>query len=307
MPQKKNLFVDCDPGIDDALAIMLALGSKQVELKGITAVFGNADIDNTYNNILKVLSLSKVKKLPLVGRGAENSLSGRLYKPRFVHGVDGLGNTDVRLPEITIKKQQATEVIKETFAGEDIDILLTLGPLTNIAKVLIEEPQVKKDIKQIILMGGAVFALGNATEDAEFNIYQDPEAAKVVLNSKIPIKIVSLDATRQILFTKKILKNIKYSDSKLSSFVRQIIEFALAYHKKYRKRDGIYLPDVLAMCVILNENIGHFKDLSLDVDLENTPGKTFVNLKADNNIQFLEKVNTDETVKTFIEGINSFI
>ena len=308
MTDKKKLIIDCDPGIDDSLALMMALASEEVDVRAITAVFGNADTDKTFENILKVLSLSRARKMPPIGKGAQNSLSGKPYKPRFVHGVDGLGNTNLDRPKIDGKIEDAKNLIMRTLSQEKIDTVVTLGPLTNIARVLIEGPAIKEKIGQIVLMGGAVYAAGNVTKDAEFNIYQDAEAAKVVINSKIPIKLVSLDATRKILYTKNTINKIKHrKDSDISNFIQQMFKFALDYHKKYRQRDGVYLPDVLAMCVVLDEEIGSFKDLSLDVDIEKDIGKTFVNLKVKNEVKFLEEVDTDKAVKIFIDSINKLI
>lgn len=308
MAEKRNIIIDCDPGIDDALALMLALNSESIDIKAVTAVFGNVDLDRSLDNILKVLSLCKVKNIPLIGKGAEFSLSAEPYKPRFVHGIDGLGNANLERPKIDFKVESAEDIIKCALKENEIDILVTLGPLTNIARLLIEEPMIKESIKEMVVMGGSVFTSGNATEEAEFNFYQDAEAAKVVLNSKIPIRLVSLDATRQILYTRQILKRIKdKKDSKLSSFIHQMFEFALDYYKKYVKRDGIYLPDVLAMCSILDDEVGYFKDLSLDVDIEKERGKVFDNLQAANNIKFCEKVNIEKAVDVFIEGINRLI
>jgi len=308
MSYRKKIVIDCDPGIDDALALMLALSKEDIDLKAVTAIFGNVDVDKAFENIMKVMSLCKIKDIPPIAKGADVSLSGAPYRPRFVHGVDGLGNTNLKVPEIDLKPEDATELIKRVFRKDEIDTLVTLGPLTNIAKVLVEEPAIKEDIRQIVLMGGVVYAKGNATDSAEFNIYQDAEAAKIVINSKIPIKLVSLDSTRKILYTKKVLERIKHKKgSQLSEFIHKMFNFALDYHRKYRKRDGIYLPDVLAMCIVLDENLGEFKDLSLDVDIENDIGKVFINLKAENNIEFLEDVDINKAIDIFMDGINKMI
>jgi purine nucleosidase len=308
MLTKKKVIIDCDPGIDDALALMLALASEEIEIKAVTAVFGNADINQTYENILKIFSLCKVGKRPPIGKGAEVALDARPYKPRFVHGLDGLGNTNLKTVRIDKEPEEAKEVLKNQLKKEEIDTLIALGPLTNVARMLIEEPQVEEKIKQILVMGGAVYTSGNATKDAEFNIYQDPAAAKAVINSKIPIKLVSLDATRKILYTREILNKIKHKrDSELSDFIHQMLEFALDYHKKYRKRDGIYLPDVLAVESVLDEKIGKFKDLSLDVDIEKDVGRIFVNLEAENNVAFLEEVDTERAAELFIDRINKLV
>lgn len=308
MTEKKKVIIDCDPGIDDSLALMLALSSQDIEIKAVTSVFGNVDADKTFENILKIFSVCPVKKMPIIGKGAKDSLSAESYKPRFVHGIDGLGNTNLEIPQINFKIEDACDVIRDVLVDNRIETLITLGPLTNIATVLIEEPVVKERIAEIVVMGGAVFTSGNATDEAEFNFYQDAEAAKVVLNSKIPIKLISLDASRQILYTKDILKKIKYKkDSRLSNFIHQMFEFALDYHKRYKQRDGVYLPDVVAMTIVLDEEVGQFKDLSLDVDIEKDRGKVFDNFEAANNIKFCEVVNKEKAVQMFIDGINKLI
>lgn len=305
---KKKIIIDCDPGIDDALALMLAINSEDIEIKSITSVFGNVDVNRSFENTLKVLSLCRLKEIPLLGKGADSSLNAEPYKPRFVHGIDGLGNTNLERPELSLKVEKAIDVIKDVLLKEEIDVVVTLGPLTNIAEVLINEPQVKERIKELVVMGGSVFTSGNASEDAEFNFYQDAEAAKVVLNSKLPMRLISLDATRQILYTKDILKRVRHKkESQLSDFIHRMLEFALNYYKKYKQREGVYLPDVLAMCAVLDEDIGQFKDLSLDVDIERSRGKVFDNLQAANNISFLKEVNKDKVLDIFTEGINNLI
>jgi inosine-uridine nucleoside N-ribohydrolase len=305
MDQRK-VIIDTDPGIDDALAIMMAIASESLDIKVVSAVFGNIDVETALENIKRIFEVCNVKKLPVIAKGAEVSLSGQIYKPRLVHGVGGLGNVEVDVTG-TYKDVKAHEALRKSLIDEEIDLLISLGPLTNIATLLIEEPAVRDRIKEMVVMGGSVFTSGNATEEAEFNFYQDPEAAKVVLNSKIPIRLVSLDATRQILFKSAIFKKLAFNEGNLSLFIKNMLEFGLSYHKKYRNRDGLYLPDVLALCAVLDESAFSYRDLSLDVDINKERGKVFDNLDAANSIKFCDRVDEERVINLFIEKINSLL
>lgn len=308
MADKKNIIIDCDPGIDDALSLLLAFSAGNINVKAVTSVFGNVDVDKATENIIRLYDLAGKRKCPRTGKGAAESLAGMGYKPRFVHGADGLGNTNLPLPDKKVEIEDGFELIRDVLAEGDVDEVVALGPLTNIASILVEEPVLKEKIKQITVMGGAVFTSGNATESAEFNFYQDPEAAKVVLNAKVPIKLISLDATRKILYSRQTLAKIKKSkSSKLAELVNGMIEFSLDYYKKYLKRDGLYLPDVLAMCAVIDEQIGEYKNISLDVDIEKERGKVFDNLDAANTILYLEEIDKNRVMDMLINGLNSYI
>jgi inosine-uridine nucleoside N-ribohydrolase len=304
---KRNIIIDTDPGIDDALALMLAAFCKELDIKAVSAVFGNVDVDLAFDNIRRIFSICRIRNLPLIAKGAEAPLSGHAYKPRLVHGVNGLGNADIKLKDKNINVIDAPEAIKKVLSSGDIDLLITLGPLTNIATLLIEEPAVKNKIKEMVVMGGSVFIAGNATEEAEFNFYQDPEAAKVVFNSKIPIRLISLDVSRQVLFASKFFKAVKFKNNEISRFIKQMIDFGLEYHKKYHNRDGVYLPDVLAMAAVMEPEVFEYQELSLDVDIDKEKGKVFDNFQAANNIRFCNKVNKKRISDILVKEINKII
>jgi inosine-uridine nucleoside N-ribohydrolase len=304
---KRNIIIDTDPGIDDALALLLALFSKKLSIKAVSAVFGNVDVDLAFDNIRRIFSISRIRNLPNIAKGAKAPLSGQTYKPRLVHGINGLGNAEIKLKDENKETANAAEAIKKVLSSEDIDLLITLGPLTNIATLLIEEPAIKNRIKEMVVMGGSVFISGNATEEAEFNFFQDPEAAKVVFNSKIPIRLISLDASRQVLFESDIFRAVEFKDSDMSRFIKQMIDFGLEYHKKYHDRDGVYLPDVLAMAAVMEPEAFEYQQLSLDIDIDKNRGKVFDNLQAANSIKFCNKVDRQRIVEMLVRGINEII
>ena len=304
---QKKVIIDTDPGIDDALALMMAIASESLDIRVVSAVFGNVNVEVALENIRRIFEVCKVQKKPAIVKGAKVSLSGQIYKPRLVHGVGGLGNAQYDISSNNYKDLNASDVLKKCLIDDDIDLLITLGPLTNIATLLIEEPAVKDRIREIVIMGGSVFTSGNATEESEFNFYQDPEAAKVVLKSKIPIRLISLDVTRQLLFKAEVFKKISFNNGELSVFIKGMLDFGLNYHKKYRNRDGLYLPDVLALCAVINEDLFSYRDLSLDVDINKERGKVFDNLDAGNTIKFCDKVNEDKVINLFVDTMNKLL
>jgi len=193
----KDIIIDCDVGIDDALAIMFALGSSELKIRAITTVCGNVEVGKTSKNALKVLEAFGVRDIP-VARGCARPLKRELHTAQYVHGSDGLG--DSRLPEPTLKldHRHAVDLIMDEASRGDVHFVC-LGPLTNLATALLKSRRLAQDIEDVTIMGGA-FGLtpcgfGNATPVSEFNMYVDPEAAKIVFNSGLKITVVGLDVT----------------------------------------------------------------------------------------------------------------
>ena len=181
----KKIILDCDPGHDDAVAIMLAIASEDIDLLGITCVGGNATLENTKLNALKICSLLKRQDIPIYA-GSDKPLKYDLVTAEHVHGKSGL-DTDgepINLdPSHKIQEMSAIDfIINECKNAEESIYLCPTGPLTNIALCLQKDPSIKDKIKEIVLMGGAALCLGNITPAAEFNIYVDPHAANVVFN-----------------------------------------------------------------------------------------------------------------------------
>src|SRR2546423_8159208 len=190
------IVIDCDPGHDDAIAILLALASPEVELRGISTVAGNQTLDKTTRNALKVLELAGRTDIPVVA-GADGPLRRELRTAANVHGESGLDGPD--LPEPTTKPVEAEAA---DFLAELIEpgvVLVPTGPLTNVALLLVRHPDVKERLERIVWMGGAM-AEGNVTPAAEFNAFVDPEAAAAVFASGIAVTMIGLDVTHKALF-----------------------------------------------------------------------------------------------------------
>ena len=196
---KRNIIIDSDPGIDDALAIFMALASDKLNILGITTVAGNVGIDQVTKNALSILTLAE-RSLP-VCRGIISPLKAERHEGSVVHGRDGIGGVKLPEPAFGEDNRSAPEFIRDCAIQMNGDLeLLTIGPLSNIAAVLHLYPKVASLIKRIVMMGGS-HSYGNVSPAAEFNIYADPHAAAAVFNSGIPVDMYGLDVTRAAYIT----------------------------------------------------------------------------------------------------------
>ena len=205
MADKRKVVIDCDTGVDDALALLLCL--KRLDVVGITTVGGNVGLQNTQRNTRYVTEVAGYADVPVFA-GYARPLLVPLQDASYVHGSGGLGSIQVPEPKKPLEKQHAVDFLIETFMTRDDVSLITLGPLTNIAHALLKEPRLAQRIPEILTMGGSTTA-GNATPAAEFNIFVDPEAAKLVFESGIPIRMVGLNLTRQQVVTAEMRERVR--------------------------------------------------------------------------------------------------
>ena len=217
----KKIILDCDPGHDDAVAIMLAAANDNIEILGITCVGGNTTLENAKNNALKICTLIGKTNIPIYA-GSDKPIKFDLVTAAHVHGKSGL---DIDGPPIKIKNDYKIKdlhavdfIIKTCLEQPEAIYICPTGPLTNIALALQKEPLIKKNIKKIIFMGGVGMSLGNITPSAEFNIYVDPHAANIVLKSGIPLVMMGLDVTHKVNVNDKIIEDIKSNGNKSSIF-----------------------------------------------------------------------------------------
>lgn len=202
MTTPRKIIIDTDPGQDDAIAILLALASPELDVLGITAVAGNVPLTLTQDNIRKVCELAG-KTDTKVYVGSERPMKRQLITAEYVHGETGLNGTQLPEPSMPLQEQHAVEFIIDTVLSQPNKslTLCTLGPLTNIGKALAQAPEIAPRIKELVMMGGGLFEGGNVTPVAEFNIYVDPDAAKLVFESGIPLVVMPLDVTHKALTT----------------------------------------------------------------------------------------------------------
>jgi len=270
---KKKIILDCDPGHDDAVAIMLAAAHDSIEIIGITCVAGNATLSNTKLNALKICSLIGKTNIPIYA-GSDKPLHYDLVTAEHVHGKSGL-DTDGDIinlnPDYKIQEMNAVDFIIKT-CHEQIEpiYLCPIGPLTNIAMALEKDPSITKNIKEIIFMGGAAMCLGNITPSAEFNIYVDPHAANIVLNAGIEIVMFGLDVTHKVMINDKIINDIKSNNNKSSIFFADLMNFYSKTHRKVFDIDESPLHDPCVIGYLIDEKLFDGKYVNVKVEEKST-------------------------------------
>ncbi len=270
----KKIIIDCDVGVDDALALILAFHSPELEVEAVTAVNGNVPLDTVFTNIQKVLSLIQPQKKPFIAKGAGQPLKGKALYAHSVHGKSGLGEAMIELEEgqewwksFAGSADQLIARLAHEFPGELT--LIAIGPLTNLALGLQKDVEGLKKLKEIVIMGGAVRTKGNVTPHAEFNIYVDPLAAKIVFESGLPVTLVPLDVTHQVHLTPSLIeKRIRPINNLFSKFTIDATGYDLRSRRFQRSVDLIHLHDPLAMGVVTDFTLVNTEKLSIHVETQ---------------------------------------
>lgn len=248
-----KIIIDTDPGIDDAMAILTALHSPELEVVGLTSVFGNASGAATAQNALRLVELEGKDSIP-VARGSDHPLVLPLEQlGTSVHGEDGMGNTNPPPPRGKLLDVTAAQFIVETVLANPGEItLVPVGPLTNIALALHLEPRIAQLVRGVALMGGAAFTPGNISPVAEANIYHDPHAAAAVFGAGWPLVMVGLDVTTRVVMTKAYLEEILRVDTPAANLMRAILPCYQAFHDYFYGMGGnihTHDPSVIAYLV----------------------------------------------------------
>lgn len=307
----KKIILDCDPGHDDMLAIILALSSNDLDVLGITTVAGNQTGEKTYVNALRVLNLigrTDVK----VSRGFDKPILRELVTAPQIHGVSGLDGANLPEPKGNETHKHAVDFIIETVMSSPEKVyLVPTGPLTNVAVSLIKEPRLKDHIEKIVLMGGA-FHDSNFTPGAEFNIYVDPEAAKLVFESGIPIVMVGLDVTNRALLTFEDIDYIESLGRKVSSVIAPLLRFFGKANNEFFGFDGAPIHDALAVSYLIDPTVLTLKHLHVDIETkgEFTSGQTVVDYynvtKKEPNAYVALDLDLPKFKKLIIDAIKYF-
>lgn len=225
------IILDCDPGHDDAIALILALASPELELKAVTTSAGNQTPDKTLRNALRILTLLQRSDIPVAG-GAVKPLMRELIIADNVHGESGLDGPELPEPSFAPQTCNAVELIAQTLrASQQPVTVVATGPLTNIALLLTSHPELHAKISRIVIMGGAAM-LGNWTPAAEFNIYVDPEAAEIVFQSGLPIVMAGLDVTHRAQIMSEDIERFRQLGNPVAGVVADLLDFFMEYHKQ---------------------------------------------------------------------------
>jgi inosine-uridine nucleoside N-ribohydrolase len=243
---KHKIILDCDPGHDDAIAILLAAHHPAIELLAITTVAGNQTVTKTANNALKVCSLANIRTVP-IAQGMDRPLFRSPHYAAHIHGESGLDGPNIPAPQLQLVSQHAVDLLIDLLLHSDSDItLVATGPLTNIAMAMLREPAIVPKIQAISLMGGAL-GLGNITPAAEFNIWTDPEAASIVFQCGRPVTMVPLEVTHRALATDQIIARLRATNRTITNFAADLLIF---FADRYRTVFGFAAPPVHDPCAV---------------------------------------------------------
>jgi pyrimidine-specific ribonucleoside hydrolase len=304
------IFIDCDPGHDDAIALLLAVGSSQVKLLGVTTCFGNCAVEDATRNALRILTLAGATNIP-VARGASGPLSGERALGNYVHGTSGLDGPEIPEPGFTLSNLSAVELMRNSIiASPEKVTLVVTGPMTNAAQLLRDHPEVTSNISEVIFMGGSTNG-GNHTPSAEFNTYADPEALQEVIDSGLAIRMVGLNLTHQALATPQVVERMSAMNHPLGQICAEWMGFFGSSYKSVWSFQSPPVHDPCTVAAIINPNIIDWQDSFLAVELEGkwTRGETIVDLhnryELSANAQIAIKLDRDAYWELVLDAIDS--
>jgi purine nucleosidase len=279
MRQTIPVILDCDPGQDDAVMLLLAMASPEIDILGITTVAGNVPLELTHRNARIMCDLAGRNDIPVYA-GCEKPMQYDLVTAEHVHGRTGIDGVEIYQPDTPLQEGHAIDFIIETLLAADADsiTLVPVGPLTNIAKAMEKAPEILPKIKQIVLMGGAMRESGNISASAEFNIYVDPHAAEIVLHCGRPLVIVPLDLTHQVLVTRSRIARLKTLNSSVAKATVGMLDFFNIYDSEKYGFEGAPLHDPCTVAWLIKPDLFKGKECNVEVETESplTRGHTAV-------------------------------
>ncbi|MBX3568220.1 MAG: nucleoside hydrolase [Rhizobiaceae bacterium] len=300
MPAARKIIIDTDPGQDDALAILLALASPELDILGITVVAGNVPLRLTLLNARKICELAGKPKTRVFS-GAVRPMVRDLVTAEEVHGQTGLNGPVLPEPTMPVEAQHAVDFIVETLMREPPGTvtLCTLGPLTNIGLALVKEPRIAERIQEIVMMGGGLFEGGNVTPAAEFNIYVDPHAAGLVLKCGAPIVVMPLDVTHRALTTARRIAALRDLGTAPAIASAEMLEFFERFDEGKYGTDGGPLHDPCVIAYLLRPQLfqGRYINVEIETTSELTMGMTVADWwgvsKRQKNATYMRDIDAD--------------
>jgi inosine-uridine nucleoside N-ribohydrolase len=261
----RRIILDTDPGVDDAMAIFLALRSPELKVEAITAVSGNVPLSFTLPNALRLVEVAGRPDVP-VASGAATPLVRRLVTAKYVHGNNGLAGVEFPEPKLKAAAEPASDMIRRIVRSSPGEItVVAVGPLTNIATALKADPQLASQIKSIVVMGGSLSG-GNITPAAEFNFYVDPEAARIVFDSGVPLTMVGLDVTHKVLLGEEQVGMLESAPNPVSQAAAKIMRSTLERMRKGRDVTVVAMHDPLTVAHLIDPAILTLKDYYVQIE-----------------------------------------
>lgn len=305
---KRKVIIDCDPGIDDALAIILALKSKEIEVIGITTVSGNVESLQGAKNALKVLKLLGRLDIP-VYLGESKPIKRELVTAQDTHGEDGLGETFLEEVSSEYIRENGVDFILNTLKNHENVSIIALGPLTNLCRAIEKDSETFHRVKEIVSMGGAYKSHGNCSPVAEFNYWVDPHGAREFLKKfNGEFTMVGLDVTREIVLTPNLREIIHQFKDEIGDFIYDITRFYVDFHWEQERTLGCVINDPLAVEYFINRELCEGFKAYVDIACEDiSMGQSVVDVadfyKRRKNVFVLDKVNSKEFMVSFLNKI----
>ncbi|MXW57954.1 MAG: nucleoside hydrolase [Acidimicrobiia bacterium] len=296
----RPIIIDTDPGQDDAIAILAALASDELEVLGLTAVAGNVPLELTTRNALILVELAGRPDVPVFA-GCDRPLRRDLVTAEHVHGKTGIDGADLPDPTTQLQPQSAVDWMTETLlaAGEREITICPVGPMTNVATVLEAAPEAARHIREIVCMGGGFFDGGNTTPTAEFNVFVDPEAAQIVLHCGAPVTMLPLDVTHKALMTDTWINQVRDLGTRTGSAAAGMLDFYERFDvDKYGTFGGpLHDPNVIAYLLRPDLYSGRHCNVEVETESPLTMGMTVVDwwdvTDRPANCQFITEVDSD--------------
>jgi inosine-uridine nucleoside N-ribohydrolase len=261
----QRIIIDTDPGVDDAIAILLALRSPELKVEAITPVSGNVPLELTLPNALRLVEIAGRTDIP-VAPGASHPLTRRLVTAKYAHGNNGMGGVEFPMPTTKPSRESANEIISRIVRESPGEItIVAVGPLTNIAMVLRSDPEIAGMIRGIAIMGGSLSG-GNVTPSAEFNLYVDPEAARIVFDSHIPLTMVGLDVTRKVLLREDHVQLLEAAKNPVSQAAGRVMRATIERMRDSHNAPAVAMHDPLTVASLIDPAILTLRDYYVEIE-----------------------------------------
>ena len=307
----EKVIFDTDPGIDDALALLLLAASPEVDLRAITVTHGNTSQEKCLRNALQLVELAGITNVPVIP-GASEPLVKELSVAEETHGDGGLGYAVLPPSKTESSSALAHDLIIDEVEKNPNEItLLCVGPMTNIALALLKKPSIAGKVKRIIAMGGAIHYPGNATPQSEYNVYCDPEAFDIVLRAGIDFTLVPLDVTYKCIFTTAHLARINQARDEIKKFITDSTRFYMEFHASHQDIHGCAINDPLAAALLIKPSLVTNRDYFLSIELQSVSSKAktiadhYGALKQTPNAKVAMEVDVDSFMDLFITRMNT--
>jgi purine nucleosidase len=311
MNKKTPIIIDCDPGQDDAVMLLLALASpEQLDVLGVTTCAGNVPLPLTQRNARLICELAGRPDVPVYA-GDATPMVRPLFTAENVHGNTGIDGMEIHEPSMPLQDKHAVDFIINTLesARDNSITLVPTGPLSNIGRAIMKQPAILPKIREIVLMGGACREGGNSTPSAEFNIYVDPQAAEIVLNCGRPITITSLDISHQVFITKRRLERFQALDSAVGRATAGMLDFFNRHDSGKYGGEGAPLHDPTTIAYLLKPELfrGKMCNVTVETESELTMGHTAVDFwhvtSRHSNVNWLYHIDADGFFDLLIERL----